>query len=82
MLAILALATTFTLTEAHIRLLRNAVVAWAPIESGAPAVMISPLQAGDDEPALYADIARRAGLTSVDKQQIERLLVEMPEALA
>ena len=80
-LAIL-LAATFTLTEAHIKLLRNAVVVWAPIESGAPAVMISPLQAGDDSAALYADIAKRAGLASVDKQQIDRLVEEMPEALA
>jgi hypothetical protein len=81
----LMLATTFTLTGTHIRLLRNAVVVWAPIESGAAAVMISPLQADGEEepgPALYADIARRAGLPSVDRQQIDQLLAEMPEALA
>ena len=79
------LATTFTLTGTHIKLLRHAVVVWAPIESGAPAVMISPLLAGGDEepgPALYADIAKRAGLPSADPQQIEQLLAEMPEALA
>jgi len=83
--ATLTLATMFMLTDTHIKLLRNAVVVWAPIESGAPAVMISPLQAGGEEepsPELYADIAKRAGLKSVDKQQIDRLLKEMPEALA
>jgi hypothetical protein len=83
--AVLMLATTFTLTGAHIQLLRNAVVVWAPIESGAPAVMLSPLEAGGEEepgPELYADIAKRAGLPSVDKQQIDRLRAEMPEALA
>jgi hypothetical protein len=83
--AALTLATTFMLTDTHIKLLRNAVVIWAPIESGAPAVMVSPLQAaGEEEPSpeLYADIAKRGGLPSVDKQQIDRLLAEMPEALA
>ena len=85
MIATLTLATMFMLTDTHIKLLRNAVVIWAPIESGAPAVMISPLQAGGEEepsPELYADIAKRAGLPSVDKQQIDRLLAEMPQALA
>lgn len=85
MVATLTLATMFMLTDTHIKLLRNAVVVWAPIESGAPAVLISPLQASDEEepsPELYADLAKRAGLQTVDKQQIDRLLMEMPEALA
>lgn len=85
MFAALMLATKFTLTEAHIKLLRNAVAVWVPIESGAPAVMISPLQGDGEEgptPAMDADIAKRAGLPSVDEQQIRRLVAEMPEALA
>ncbi len=79
------LATTFSLTSTHIKLLRNAVVVWAPIESGAPAVLISPLQAGGEEeptPELYEDLAKRAGLPSVNTQHIDQLLAEMPEALA
>jgi hypothetical protein len=83
--AVLMLATMFTLTDTHIKLLRNAVVVWVPIESGAPAVMISPLQAGGEEdpsPELYADIAKRAGAPSASKQQIDQWLAEMPEALA
>jgi hypothetical protein len=84
-LAILMLATTFTLTDTHIKLLRNAAVVWVPIESGAPAVMLSPLQADGEEepaPAMYADVAKRAGLSSVDQRQIRQLMAEMPEALA
>ncbi len=85
MFAILMLATTFTLTDAHIKLLRNSVAVWIPIESGAPGVLISPLQADGEEeptPAMYADIAKRAGLASVDEQQIRQMMTEMPEALA
>src|SRR5436309_2240823 len=56
---------------------------WAPVESGAPGVLISPLHAGDKgemSEIEYADIAKRAGLTDIDKRRIDQLLVEMPEA--
>ena len=84
MLAGILMATMLTLTDKHINLLRHSLVVWAPIESGAPAVMITPLQGGkeDGTPAFYADIAKRAGLTSADKQQIDQLIADMPEALA
>jgi hypothetical protein len=81
----------FKLTERHLKLLRNALVLWSPIESGAPGVVISPLMIRDDEqatPAMYADVARRAGMTisdpptAAEKQQVEDLLAELPEALA
>jgi hypothetical protein len=85
-------SSMFKLTERHLNLLRNAVVLWAPVESGAPAVVISPLQIGDGEeqptPAVYADIARRAGLpmsnppTAAEKQQVDDLVADLPEALA
>jgi hypothetical protein len=82
-LAALTLAATFTLTNAHIKLLRNSTVVWVPMESGAPAVLISPLEMdGEAKPELYADVAKRAGLSPVDNQQIRKLLAEMPEALA
>jgi len=83
-LAGFVIATMFTLTDKHINLLRHALVLWAPIESGAPAVMITPLQAGKENgtPEFYADVAKRAGLTSVDKAQIDQLIADMPEALA
>jgi hypothetical protein len=83
-LAGILMATMFTLTDKHINLLRKAIVVWAPIESGAPAVMITPLEAGKENgtPEFYADVAKRAGLTSVDKQQIDQLIAEMPQALA
>ncbi len=81
----------FKLTETHLKLLRNAIVLWAPVESGAPAVLISPLQISDGEqptPAMYADVARRAGMTisdpptAAEKLQLEDLLnEELPEAL-
>jgi len=82
--ATLLLATMFRLTDTHIRLLRNAVAVWVPIESGAPAVLLSPLMAGDENlsPAAYEDLAKRAGLPAVDKQQIDQLLLDMPEAFA
>jgi hypothetical protein len=34
----------FKLSEAHLRLLRQATVLWTPVESGAPAILISPLE--------------------------------------
>lgn len=84
MLAGILIAAMFTLTDKHINLLRNALVVWVPIESGAPAVMVSPLQAGEGNatPEFYADVAKRAGLPSVDKQQIDQLIADMPEAFA
>jgi len=75
----------FKLTAAHIKLLRQAIVLWSPVESGAPGVLISPLQLADEKSpsdATYADIAKRAGLDHVDKRQIDQLLAEMPEAMA
>lgn len=83
--ALLLAATMFKLTGTHLTLLRHSVVMWSPVESGAPGVLISPLQVDDEEgvsDATYADIAKRAGLATVDKRQIDQLLVEMPEALA
>lgn len=82
----------FNLTERHLNLLRHAVVLWVPVEAGAPAVAISPLQIDDAEgppsPAVYADIARRAGMpmsnppTAAEKQQVDDLVDDLPEALA
>jgi hypothetical protein len=83
--ALLLAATMFNLTGTHLTLLRHAVVMWSPVESGAPGVLVSPLQVDDEEgvsDATYADIAERAGLAKVDKGQIDQLLLEMPEALA
>jgi len=85
-MAAVAAVAMFKLTDAHIKLLRHSIVLWSPVESGAPAVAVSPLQIADESPSLsdaaYADIAKRAGLDHVDKQQIDRLLADMPEALA
>ena len=70
-------------TDPHLALLRHAVAVWSPVESGAPAVLLSPLQVGDEEglsDAAYADLAKRAGLPDADKRRIDQLLGEMPEA--
>lgn len=77
---LLLAASMFKLTDIHLMLLRHAVVMWSPVEMGAPAIAISPLQDDTISDAAYADIARRAGLAGVDKQQINQLLREMPEA--
>lgn len=78
----------FLLTEAHLRLLRQAIVVWVPFESGAPAILVSPLAGGPQE-QIEADIARRAGLvvegapvTTEDRQRAKELISELPEALA
>jgi hypothetical protein len=80
---------SFTLTPEHIRLLRQATVLWAPIESGAPAVMVTPLlMEGASHEDVAADVARRAGIvtgetpTAEDRQRGAALLDEVPEALA
>ncbi len=76
-------ATMFKLTPAHLQLLRHSVALWSPVESGAPGAVITPLLVQDDgklSDATYADIAKRAGLPTVDKAQIDQLLMEMPEA--
>lgn len=83
---------TFTLTETHLQLIRNAIVAWAPIEAGAPAVLCSPLLVTEESEhqsaALYTDVAARAGLklgsppSDADRSRIDELLRELPQALA
>ena len=79
----------FALTERHLALLRQAIVVWAPIESGVPAVLPSPLLMTEEErPALYLDLARRSGVpvseppTPEQQRQLEALLQDLPEALA
>ena len=75
------------LKDEHVRLLRAATVVWSGVESGAPAVLPSPQFLEVDE-LPYEDIARRAGLTLASPptqeqlRHIERLLSELPEALA
>ena len=80
--SLLLAVSMFKMTNTHLTLLRHSVVMWAPIEAGAPGVLISPLLAGDEgiSDAAYADIAKRAGLPNVDKHQIDQLVAEMPEA--
>ena len=81
--ALLLAVSMFRLTGTHLKLLRHAVVLWSPVESGAPGVLVSPLMALDEKgmsDATYADIAKRGGLPNVDKQQIDQLVREMPEA--
>ena len=70
----------FTLTAAHLAVLRQAIAMWAPVEAGSPAILISPKQL-DEKPSteIEADIATRAGLTDVE---VERLVAEMPQAFA
>jgi len=85
-------AETFTLTDAHLQLIRSSIVAWAPIEAGAPAVLCSPLLVTEDSEhpsaALYADVAARAGLklssppSDADRRRIDELMRELPQALA
>ncbi len=79
----------FALTEEHVRLLRQSVVLWSPVESGAPAVLVSPLlMEGAEGEALEADFARRAGVpfatppNAEQRAHAQRLIAEMPEALA
>src|SRR5690348_4143307 len=81
--ALLLAVSMFKLTDTHLKLLRHAVVLWIPGDDGAPGALVSPLLArGDGKPddSAYADIAKRAGLPSVDTKQIDQLLAEMPEA--
>jgi hypothetical protein len=75
----------FTLTQAHLNLLRQATVVWAPVESGAPAVLISPVEISGSAEAIQADIGRRAGLVAggqADLSHAQGLLDQLPEALA
>jgi hypothetical protein len=79
----------FTLTDAHRRLLKGATVFWNPIESGAPAILVSPMESQGTAEEIQADIARRAGLVtgsgpveSTDLQRAKTLLDELPEAFA
>ena len=79
--ALLPAVSMFKLTDTHLKLLRHAVVMWVPTKSGAPGVLLLPLQADEKlSDQAYADIAKRAGLPTVDKGQIDQLLMEMPEA--
>ena len=81
--SLLLAVSMFKMTNTHLTLLRHSVVMWAPVEAGAPGVLISPLLTGDAgglSDAAYADIARRAGLANVDKRRIDQLVSEMPEA--
>jgi len=79
----------FELTENHLRLLRQATVLWSPVESGAPAILVSPLEM-DDEAAerLDADFAARAGLSigtppsAAERERVKQLIADLPEALA
>ncbi|HEX3529593.1 MAG TPA: hypothetical protein VH988_21240 [Thermoanaerobaculia bacterium] len=79
----------FTLTEAHLKLLRQGAVLWSPVESGAPATQISPAKLNDGSPEeIEADIARRAGLvvgnppSAADRQHAKKLAEEFHEAFA
>ena len=78
----------FTLGEAHLNLLKQAVVLWAPVEAGAPAILFSPLQLGAEDEIPYEDVAARAGLSvnhppsEADRRRLDRLIQELPEALA
>lgn len=79
----------FKLSDAHLRLLRQATVLWTPVESGAPAILISPLEM-EDGPSdkLEADVAARAGLTlgnppsAAELERVKGLIADLPEALA
>jgi hypothetical protein len=73
----------FTLTAAHLTLLRQATALWTPVEAGSPAILISPKEL-DDLPAeeIEADIAARAGLAVGELETARRLVAELPEAFA
>jgi hypothetical protein len=79
----------FNLTETHLKLLRQGVVFWAPVEAGSPAIVITPLLFGDhsaDE--IAADVAKRAGLplssppTAAELRAARALMDDMPQAFA
>ncbi len=78
---------TFTLREENIKVLRQAVAMWAPIESGVPGVMISTALI-DEKKDLLQDLAARAGLawsnppTAAQREAAKRLFEEMPQAFA
>lgn len=71
-----------------LKLLRQSVVVWSPVEAGAPAVLPSPLLMDKEELALLPDLARRAGIsigdppTPADQQKVGQLLEGLPAALA
>jgi hypothetical protein len=75
-------APMFTLREEHLKVLRQAIAIWAPIESGAPGVMISPALLDEDK-NLLNELATRAGLawtdppTAAQRHAAERLFEEM-----
>jgi hypothetical protein len=84
-------SSVFELTPTLLSLIRHLIVAWLPIESGAPGLMYSPYQAEEptpSSPAFYADMAARAGLTvesppsAADRQRIDALRSELPQAFA
>lgn len=74
------------LNEHHVRLLRAAAVVWAPVESGAPAVLYSPRLLEEEDGVPYADVAARAGLeigsppSEAQKRDVEALLAGLPAA--
>jgi len=77
-----AKAGEFKLKQEHLNLLHKSIVLWSPVESGAPALMLSPFGVDEDlTPQLLKDVAARAGIKDADKKQIETLLLEMPDAL-
>ena len=76
---LLLAVTMFKMTPAHLQFLRHSVALWSPVESGAPAALVSPLLVDNGEKlsdATQADIAKGAGLAKVDKAQIDQLLQE------
>src|SRR5262245_17973031 len=78
----------FTFTQAHLELLRQAAVVWSPVESGAPAILVSPAELSGIAEQIEADVARRAGIvaddgpSAADLLQAQQLFFELPEALA
>lgn len=77
------------LSEQHLSLLRQSIVVWSPIETGAPALLLSPLLTDVDNLRKgYGDLARRAGISvkrspsKAEIAQVEQLLEEFPAALA
>jgi len=89
-LALAAVPAAAAPDDPHVRLLRQAAVAWLDVEAGGVAVLVSPRLLDDPEhptDAARADIAARAGLTvaspltAADRARVDALLAELPAAL-
>jgi hypothetical protein len=89
-LALAAVPAKAAPDDAHVRLLRQAAVAWFDVEAGGVALLVSPHLLDDPEhptDAARADVAARAGLavasplTAADRARVDALLAELPAAL-